>query len=45
LVALAARPGHEKLRPWRPVGILGAALTGGLAGYEIALVILAAVSR
>lgn len=42
LVVLASRPGHEKLRPWRPVGILGAMLTGGLAGYEIALAVLAA---
>lgn len=42
LVALAGRPAHAALRPWRPVGIVGAALTGGLAGYEIALALLAA---
>jgi basic amino acid/polyamine antiporter, APA family len=36
LVVLAARPDHERLRPWRPAGILGAVLTGGLAAYEIA---------
>ncbi|MCM0018803.1 MAG: APC family permease [Tagaea sp.] len=42
LVVLAARPGHEALRPWRPAGILGAVLTGGLGGYEIVRGLLAA---
>jgi amino acid transporter len=42
LVVLAARPGHEALRPWRPAGFLGAALTGGLAAYQIAAAILGA---
>lgn len=42
LVVLAARPGHEKLRPWRKVGVVGALLTGGLAAYEIAVAVLAA---
>jgi len=42
LVVLAGRPAHEALRPWRPVGLAGAALTGGLAGYEIVIVLRAA---
>lgn len=41
LIVLAVRPGHETLRRWRPVGFLGAALTGGLAAYEIGRAILA----
>lgn len=42
LVVLAGRPAHEALRPWRPVGVAGAALTGGLAGYEVAITVLGA---
>ena len=42
LVVLAGRPAHAALRPWRPVGIVGGLLTGGLAGYEIVLAAMAA---
>lgn len=45
LIVLADRPGHESLRAWRPAGVVGAALTGGLATYEIARAILAVSSR
>jgi amino acid transporter len=42
LVVLSGRPAHAALRPWRPVGIAGAALTGGLAGYEVVAALAAA---